>query len=102
MAKGDPLTSPWHYEDGDYLGRKVACDVFFDNSTHAIIAPGLTGTRDAGSLYATIIIGTPGSGSEKTFAIPEGPFSVGRAQLANQGFDTIESIISGNFTLGFA
>ena len=102
MAKGDPMLSPWHYEDGDYLGRMVAVDVFFDDVTHAIIAPGLTGTRDAGCLYATVIIGTPGSGTEKVFPIPEGPFAVSRQQLSNQGFDTIESIISGNFTLGFA
>lgn len=100
MAKGDPPTSPYHWEDADYLGRKVSIDIFFNNSTFAIINPGLTGTRDVGCLYSQVIFGQPGSGTEKTFAIPEGNFSVGRAQLANQGFSNINDVINTNFTLG--
>lgn len=99
--RGDPVTSPWHWEAADYLGRKVAIDVAFNTSTRAIVNPGLTGTRAVGCLYSTIIIGIPGSGAEKTFAIPEGSFSVGRAQLSNNGFSTIDDILNANFTLGF-
>lgn len=94
-------TSPWQYEAADYLGRKVHVDIAFNTSTLAIINPGLTGTRDAGCLYATVIIGMPNSGNEKTFAIPEGSFSVSRAQLAAQGFSTIDDVVNANFTLGF-
>jgi hypothetical protein len=101
MARGDPMPSPWHWDAGDYLGRTVAVDVFFNTSTRAIINPGLTGTRDVGCLYQSIIIGKPLSGTEKTFPIPEGAFSVGRPQLANNGFATIDDVINANFTLGF-
>lgn len=98
MAKG-VWTSPFQYSTADYLGRSVTVSVPFNESTLAIINPGLTGTRDAGELYDRVIIGRP-DGVYKVFPIPEGSFSVGRAQLANNGFNTVDQIAAAEITLG--
>lgn len=97
MAKG--WFSPWQYETADYLNRRVAISITFNETTLAITNPGMTGTRDAGCLYDRVLIGEPGAGM-KVFLIPEGAFSVGRAQLANQGFSTIDQVAHAGFTLG--
>jgi hypothetical protein len=92
-------SSPWQYDTADNAGRRVHVDIFYNTTTLAIINPGLTGTRDAGCLYATVQIGR--DPDIKTFPIPEGSFSVTRTQLANQGFATIDDVQAANFTLGF-
>lgn len=92
-------TSPWQYEAADYAGRKVRVNVFFNTNTLAIINPGLTGTRDTGCVYANVQIGR--DTGIKTFAIPEGNFTVTPNQLSNQGFNTIDDVVNSNFTLSF-
>lgn len=91
--------SPWTYSSSDYQGLRVAVTIPFNNTTLAIINPGLSGVRDAGCLYDRVLIGRP-DGVLKVFLIPEGSFTVNRAQLSNQGFDTIVQVTEANFTLG--
>lgn len=99
MARG-VWTSPWQYNTADYLSRRVEVSVTFNTSTLAITNPGLTGTRDPGCLYDRVLIGRAADGTQKVFPIPEGAFTVGRAQLANQGFSTIDQLAGAGFTLG--
>lgn len=96
MAKG--WFSPWQYQTADYLNRRVAVDITFNETTLAITNPGLTGTRDVGCLYDRVLVGE--GAAMKVWLIPVGAFSVGRAQLANQGFSTIDQIGHAGFTLG--
>lgn len=108
MAKGDPLTSPWVWETHDESDRWVRVQVAFNETTHAIVAPGLTGTRDVGCVYTRIIIGPidPETGEPDTanggraFAIPEGSFAVSRTALANNGYASIDDVTNTQFTLG--
>jgi hypothetical protein len=92
-------TSPFQTSFADYLGRTVTISITFDNTTLAITNPGLTGNRDVGCLYDRVLIGRP-DGTLKVFLIPEGAFSLGRAQLANQGFNLITDVVNANITLG--
>lgn len=91
--------SPWQAQYGDYLDRKIQVSITFNTTTLAITNPGLTGTRDAGCLYDRVVIGRP-DGVQKVFLIPEGSFSVNRAQLANQGFSAIDQVLDANITVG--
>lgn len=105
MSRGDPVTF-WHWEDTDYAGRTVKFDVSFNTTTKAITNPGLTGTRDAGCVYTRILIGplNPDTGEPidpaGSVPIPEGAFSVSRAQLSQRGYVTIDDISNTQFTLG--
>jgi hypothetical protein len=92
--------SPWTYSTSDANGKRVTVQVPFNNSTLAIVNPGLSGTRDPGCLYDRVLIGRVADGNQKVWLIPEGDFSVGRAQLANQGFSTIVQLAESGFTLG--
>jgi len=94
-------TSPFQMSFADYQGRVVTISVPFNESTLAIVNPGLSGNRDVGCVYNQVMVGRP-DGTMKTFAIPEGAFSVGRAQLANQGFSTIDVLAEANVTVGTA
>lgn len=89
--------SPWEYSTADNEGRYVRAACTFDPTTLAIIAPGLSGFRDAGCLYDRVLIGH--EPDVKVFLIPEGEFNVGPAGLASQGFSTIDQV-AGGFTLG--
>lgn len=97
MAKG--WVSPWQYQAGDHLDRRVTVSITFNNSTLAITNPALRGVRDPGCLYDRVLIGRP-DGSMKVFRIPEGSFSVSRTSLLGQGFATIQQVVDANFTLG--
>lgn len=99
MARGT-WVSPWTYSTSDYQGKRVTVQITFNNTTLAIVNPGLTGVRDAGCLYDRVLIGRPSDGTLKVFLIPEGSFNVGRVQLSNQGFNTIVQVTESNFTLG--
>ena len=98
MPKG-VWTSPFQASWADYLGRAVTISIPFNDTTLAIINPGLSGNRTVGCLYDRVEIGRP-DGTLKVFLIPEGAFSVGRAILSNQGFSTIDQVTNANITLG--
>jgi hypothetical protein len=99
MTRGVWGPGPWTARWGDYLNRIVTVSVFYDETTLAIVNPGLTGNREVGCVYDRVVIGQPGAG-QKVFLIPEGDFAVSRVQLSNFGFDDIEALTSANFTLG--
>lgn len=92
-----PAVSPWQWRFADSEGRVVTVNIYFNTSTRAIINPGMDGNREVGCLYGTVQIGT--DPDIRSFPIPEGDFTVGRAQLANQGFATIDDVLNLNFTL---
>lgn len=99
MDSGPPQVSPWHWEAGDYLGRKIQWDVYFDPSTRAVINPGLQGSRDVGCLYSTIIIGDP-TDPTRAIAVQEGSFQLQPNRLSQNGLDTIDQILALNITAG--
>lgn len=92
-----PAVSPWQWRFADYAGRVVTMNVYFNTTTRAIINPGMDGNREAGCIFGTVQLGY--EPDLKTFPIPEGNFSVGRAQLSNQGFNTIDDVLNTNVTL---
>lgn len=103
MAKGDPLTSPYVYEAGDYQGKVIRITVTFDNATRAIT--GCTVHRDAGCVYNNIYVGLGGDGTPnsttKSFKnIPTGDTVIPVSQLVNQGLTVIEDILALQITAG--
>lgn len=91
----------WSMDVSDYLGRKIHIEIPYNTTTKAIVNPGLTGTRDAGCHYDFIQIGrAEDPNGIKVFPIPDGSFSVNRAQLGQQGFDTIADLDAANVTFG--
>lgn len=100
MARG-VWVSPFTCTFADYLDRKITISIPFNNTSLAIVNPGLSGTRDAGCLFDRVLIGRP-DGTLKVFLIPEGGFGVSRQLLANQGFSTIDQVTNANITVGMS
>lgn len=90
MAKGW-LSGTWSHTGADYLGNQVRLTIPYDTTTLNIVNPGLTCVRDPGCLLDTLVLGRPG-GIVEEFPIPEGTTVVGRAQLSQQGFQTIDNV----------
>jgi hypothetical protein len=104
MAKGDPISSPWTYEQPDIHGLKIRATFSFDNVTRA-----LTGTvvyRDPGCLKTTVWIGlgpdgTPNTAdANHTFVIPDGTTNITANQMRQRGFNTIEDVLATQITCG--
>lgn len=94
-------TGLWSFDITDYQGLKIHIEVPYNTSTKAIVNPGLTCQRDAGCHYNQIQIGREGEGAGiRVFPIADGETSVNRAQLSNNGFDTIIDLDGANVTFG--
>lgn len=98
MAKGDPVTSPYVWEDRDNEGDIIRITVTFNTSTRAIT--GITVFRDANCAYTRLFIGTGAGGNpnttDKTVTVPAGTTVLSGAQLnqlANRGVGTIEEFL---------
>lgn len=91
-ARGDVLQSPYVSEFADYAGKVIRITVAFNNSTRVI--SGAQVFRDADCRFTRILIGLGGDGrpdsTSRSFNVPAGTTSVGKAVFTNQGFDTIE------------
>ena len=96
MASPTAPTSPWTFYDSgnDYLNRKITATVTFDGSNNLT---GATVVRDAGCVYAKVIIGaltaagTP-SASAKVLNVPAGTTNFNVSQLAAVGLTTVDDI----------
>lgn len=99
MARG-VWTTPWQMTFADSNGKRVTVSVPFNESTLAIVAPGLTGNREPGCLYDRCVVGRVEDGTRRVWLIPAGDFGVTRQILANRGFSTIVDISEAGFTLG--
>ena len=99
MAKGWN-DGTWSVRFADYLDRGVTLTVPYNTSTLAISNPGLTCVRDPGCLFDTLIVGRVEDGTRRTWPIPEGTTNVNRAQLAQEGFSTIQNVTDAGVTMG--
>lgn len=104
MAKGDPISSPWIYEDRDINGLVIRATFSFDNTTRALT--GAVVFRDPGCLKTTVWLGlgpdgTPNTAdADHTFVIPNGTTNITANQMRQRGFDTIEDVLSTQITCG--
>lgn len=99
MAKGDPITSPWHWEDRDTEGRLISIDCPFDPITRLLLVANVH--RDPGCLYTKIVIGVPGSGTERRFTVPDGDTTILVLHLNLAGLMTIEDVLALQITAEF-
>jgi hypothetical protein len=104
MAKGDPISSPYTWQQSDINGKVIRATFSFNNSTRA-----LTGTvvyRDPGCLKTVIYIGVgpdgqpESTGANNTFTIPDGTTNITSGQMASRGFHTIEDVLATQITAG--
>jgi hypothetical protein len=101
MVHGDPFLSPWTPGPfPDYIGRAIRIVVNFDDDTRAII--NATVTRDDGCLWTKIVFDVPDDGV-KSRRLPApvdgaGPRTYTGTQIANQGYNTIEELMTVQIT----
>jgi hypothetical protein len=104
MAKGDPISSPWTYEQPDIHGLKIRATFSFDNVTRALT--GLVVYRDPGCLKTTIYLGVgpdglvESTGANNTFVVPDGTTNITANQMRQRGFNTIEDALAAQITCG--
>lgn len=104
MAKGDPISSPWTYEQRDINGLAIRATFSFDNTTRALT--GAVVYRDPGCLKTTVYIGvgadgTPETtGANRTFVVPDGTTNITSNQMRQRGFSTIEDVLATQITCG--
>lgn len=104
MAKGDPVQSPWSYEDRDIHGLILRATFSFNNTTRALT--GAVVFRDPGCLKTTVWLGlgpdgTPNTAdANHTFVIPDGTTNISAGQMAARGFNTIEDVLATQITAG--
>lgn len=101
MSRGQQQ-SPWIYEAQDNAGLALRITVAFNNSTRALTSA--TVHRDAGCVYARILIGTGADGTPDTtpraFSVPVGDTTFNAGQLSGVGLNTIEDILALQITAG--
>lgn len=104
MAKGDPITSPWTYEQSDIHGLVIRATFSFDNVTRELT--GAVVYRDPGCLKTTVYIGVGPDGQPEStnpkniFEIPDGSTNINANQMRQRGFSTIEDVLATQVTCG--
>ena len=104
MAKGDPITSPYIWEQRDINSLVIRGTFSFNDSTRALT--GLVVYRDPGCLKTTIYIGVgpdgqpESTGSKNTFVVPDGTTNITSNQMKSRGFNTIEDVLATQITAG--
>jgi hypothetical protein len=97
-----PITSPYVWETGDYLGRLIRITVTFNNTTRALTGGSVF--RDAACLYQKIYIGTGPDGTpnstNKAIPVPAGTTNVTANQLKQVGLNVIEDVLALQITAG--
>lgn len=99
MAKGDPVTSPYVWQDWDNNGNTIKITVTFDNTTRVI--SGITVFRDPNCAFTRFLIGTGADGSpsttNKVVNVPAGTTVLTQGQLntlTKNSVTTIEDFLS--------
>jgi hypothetical protein len=91
---GGPIASPWLWEAGDYLGRKIRITVDFNNATQALT--GATIHRDTGCLFTKIVFDNPSDEvKSKRLAAPtdgQPDNTYTKNQLNAQGLTTVADL----------
>ena len=94
--RGDPLNSPYIWQDRDYNGKLISITVNFDNTTRALTSAVVH--RDTGCVYTKIVFDIPSDGVKaKRLAAPvdgAGDRTYTSAQMATQGLNTITDVLA--------
>lgn len=104
MAKGDPISSPFTWQQSDTTGKVIRAVFSFNDATRALT--GATVYRDPGCLKTTVYIGVgpdglvESTGANNTFVIPDGTTNITSGQMAARGFNTIEEVLATQMTAG--
>jgi hypothetical protein len=100
--QGGTLFSPWScgWEDTHTPARWVTVTITFNNSTRALISA--TIHRDSGCAYTRFAVNDPTSARVKFLNCPgdgQPDATYTAAQMATQGLNTIENVLSEQVTL---
>lgn len=104
MAKGDPITSPFVWQQSDTYGLVIRATFSFDNITRALT--GAVVYRDPGCLKTTVYVGVGPDGQPEStapkniFEIPDGTTEINVNQMRQRGFATIEDVLAAQITCG--